>query len=152
VFPVTYRRGRTAHVAVTGRRGEAIRQGVRDQLGVAVTEIMPVGLESSAGSTPLRLRVESSPDEYPFAKLYTKGHVRADRWYKLWRTSFTVHGRATSRPLTAAGPNRHPPQITFVLGDSPALGPRQSRHAAEHGDLCLSRCRRQTDERLRALM
>ena len=25
-------------------------------------------------------------DEYLFAKLYTKGHVRADRWYKLWRT------------------------------------------------------------------
>jgi hypothetical protein len=89
-FPVTYRRGRTAHVDVTGRRGQAIRQGVRDQLGVTVTEIMPVGLESSAGSTPLRLRVEGgpdgSPDEYLFAKLYTKGHVRADRWYKLWRT------------------------------------------------------------------
>jgi len=86
VFPVTYRRGNTAHVDVTGRRGEAIRHGVRDQLGLTVTEIMPVGLESSAGSTPLRLRVEGSPDEYLFAKLYTKGHVRADRWYKLWRT------------------------------------------------------------------
>ncbi len=23
---------------------------------------------------------------YLFAKLYTKGHVRADRWYKIWRT------------------------------------------------------------------
>ena len=51
-----------------------------------MTEIKPVGLESSAGSTPLRLRVEGSPDEFLFAKLYTKGHVRADRWYKLWRT------------------------------------------------------------------
>jgi hypothetical protein len=86
VFPVAYRRGRTAHVDVTGRRGEAIRQAVRDQLGLAVTEIKPVGLESSAGSTPLRLRVEGGPDEFVFAKLYTKGHVRADRWYKLWRT------------------------------------------------------------------
>jgi tRNA A-37 threonylcarbamoyl transferase component Bud32 len=86
VFPVTYRRGKTAHVDVTGRRGEAIRQGVRDQLGLIVTEITPVGLESSAGSTPLRLRVGGSPEEYLFAKLYTKGHVRADRWYKLWRT------------------------------------------------------------------
>ena len=86
VFPVSYRRGRTAHVNVTGRRGVAIRQGVRDQLGVSVTEIVPVGLESSAGSTPLRLRVEGGPDEYLFAKLYTNGHVRADRWYKLWRT------------------------------------------------------------------
>ena len=85
-FPVAYRRGRTAHVDVTGRRGQAIRQAVRDQLGLTVTEIKPVGLESSAGSTPLRLRVEGSPEEFVFAKLYTKGHVRADRWYKLWRT------------------------------------------------------------------
>jgi len=86
VFPVAYRRGRTAHVDVTGRRGEAIRLAVHDQLGLTVTEVKPVGLESSAGSTPLRLRVESGPDEYLFAKLYTRGHVRADRWYKLWRT------------------------------------------------------------------
>ena len=76
VFPVTYRRGNTAHVDVTGRRGEAIRHGVRDQLGFTVTDITPVGLESSAGSTPLRLRVEGSPDEYLFGKLYTKGQVR----------------------------------------------------------------------------
>ena len=86
VFPVAYRRGNTAHVDVTGVRGEAIRQGVRDQLGFTVTGITPVGLESSAGSTPLRLRVEGGPQEYLFAKLYTKGHVRADRWYKIWRT------------------------------------------------------------------
>ncbi|HUK70608.1 MAG TPA: hypothetical protein VLW50_17930 [Streptosporangiaceae bacterium] len=88
VFPVVYRRGRTAHVDVTGRRGEAIRRAVRDQLGLHVSEIMPVGLKSSAGSTPLRLRVEGNPrrpDRYLFAKLYTRGHVRADRWYKLWR-------------------------------------------------------------------
>ena len=86
VFPVAYRRGKTAHVDVTGRRGEAIVQAMRDQLGLIVTEIRPVGLESSAGSTPLRLKIEGDPDEFLFAKLYTKGHVRADRWYKLWRT------------------------------------------------------------------
>jgi membrane-associated phospholipid phosphatase/tRNA A-37 threonylcarbamoyl transferase component Bud32 len=86
VFPVVYRRGVTAHVDVTGRRGEAIRTAVHEQLGLTVLEIKPVGLESSAGSMPLRLRVEGGPDEYLFAKLYTKGHVRADRWYKLWRT------------------------------------------------------------------
>ncbi len=86
VIPVAYRRGNTAHVDVTGARGDAIRQGMRDQLGLTVTGITPVGLESSAGSTPLRLRVEGGPQEYLFAKLYTKGHVRADRWYKIWRT------------------------------------------------------------------
>jgi len=85
VFPVAYRRGRTAHVDVGGRRGDAIRLATRDQLGLTVREIKPVGLESSAGSTPLRLRVEGGPEEYVFAKLYTKGHVRADRWYKMWR-------------------------------------------------------------------
>ncbi len=86
IFPVVYRRGRTAPGDVGGRRGDAIRTAVRDQLGLAVLEIKPIGLESSAGSTPLRLRVEGGPEEYLFAKLYTKGHVRADRGYKLWRT------------------------------------------------------------------
>jgi hypothetical protein len=86
VFPVVYRRGRTAHVDVTGRRGTAIRQAMRDQLGLQVAEIKPIGLESSAGSTPLRLRLQDGPEQFVFAKLYTKGHVRADRWYKLWRT------------------------------------------------------------------
>ena len=86
VFPVAYRRGRTAHVDITGPRAAAIRQAVRDQLGLSVTEIKPVGLESSAGSTPLRLRVDGIGEQYLFAKLYTKGHVRADRWYELWRT------------------------------------------------------------------
>ena len=86
VIPVAYRRGNTAHVDVTGVRGEAIRQGIRDQLGLTVTGITPVGLASSAGSTPLRLQVGGGPQEYLFAKLYTKGHVRADRWYKIWRT------------------------------------------------------------------
>ena len=86
VFPVVYRRGRTAHVDVTGRRGEAIRTALRDQLGLTVTEIKPVGLESSAGSTPLRLQVAGIGERFLFAKLYTKGHVRADRWYKLGRS------------------------------------------------------------------
>jgi hypothetical protein len=85
VIPVAYRRGRTAHVDVGGRRGDAIRLAVHDQLGLTVAEIKPVGLESSAGSTPLRLRVKGGPAEYLFAKLYTKGHVRADRWYKMGR-------------------------------------------------------------------
>ena len=86
VFGVSYRRGRTAHVDVTGRRGAAIRQAIHDQLGLTVLDIKPVGLESSAGSTPLRLTVEGDPGECLFGKLYTLGHVRADRWYKLWRT------------------------------------------------------------------
>src|SRR2546423_13392090 len=38
VFPVVYRRGKTAHVDVTGRRGAAIPTAVRDQLGLDRTE------------------------------------------------------------------------------------------------------------------
>ena len=32
------------------------------------------------------MRVEGDPDQFLFGKLYTKGHVRSDRWYKLGRT------------------------------------------------------------------
>jgi tRNA A-37 threonylcarbamoyl transferase component Bud32 len=85
-FPVTYRRGKTAHLDVTGARGDAIRQAIADQLGLTVLEVRPIGLEASGGSTPLRLRIAGDPDTYVFAKLYAKNHVRADRWYKLGRT------------------------------------------------------------------
>jgi tRNA A-37 threonylcarbamoyl transferase component Bud32/membrane-associated phospholipid phosphatase len=91
-FPVSYkRRGSTAHLDITGVRGEAIRRGVREQLGLTVLEISPFGEESSGGSTPLRLRVEGDRDTYAFAKLYSRSHVRADRWYKIWRT--ILYGR-----------------------------------------------------------
>ena len=86
VVPVAYRQGKTAHLDVTGRRGEAIRQALHDQLGITVTDVRPVGLEGSGGSTPLRLRVEGDPEhEYLFAKAFAMNHVRADRWYKLGR-------------------------------------------------------------------
>ena len=89
VFPVTYRRGKAAHLDVGGRRGQAIRTAVLEQLGLAVLDVKPVGLEGSAGSTPLRLRVAAAggePERDLFAKLYAISHVRADRSYKLGRT------------------------------------------------------------------
>ncbi|HEY0520515.1 MAG TPA: phosphatase PAP2 family protein [Ilumatobacteraceae bacterium] len=85
VFPVTYHTGRTAHLDVGGARGEAIRKAVSDQLGLTVSEILPVGLSESAGSTPLRLRVEGASSPYLFGKLYSRTHLRSDRWYKLGR-------------------------------------------------------------------
>ncbi|MDQ3898724.1 MAG: hypothetical protein M3326_16020 [Actinomycetota bacterium] len=84
-FPVTYRRGRSAHLDVGGTRGAAIRQALEEQLGLVVTDIRPVGLSGSAGSTPLRLCVEGTPELYLFGKLYSKTHLRSDRWYKLGR-------------------------------------------------------------------
>jgi tRNA A-37 threonylcarbamoyl transferase component Bud32/membrane-associated phospholipid phosphatase len=88
VFPISYRRGRAAHLDVTGARGAAIRRGLEDQLGLAVTEVKPFGLSGSAGSTPLRITVKGADGEEPtqlFAKLYAQSHLRADRWYKLGR-------------------------------------------------------------------
>jgi tRNA A-37 threonylcarbamoyl transferase component Bud32/membrane-associated phospholipid phosphatase len=91
VFPVTYRRGRGAHLDVGGRRGEAIHRALEEQLGIQVEEIKPFGLSGSAGSTPLRVRVKGDPGTWLFAKLYAKSHLRSDRWYKLGRT--LLYGR-----------------------------------------------------------
>jgi len=88
VFPVTYRRGRSAHLDVTGARGQAIRRALEEQLGLAVLEVKPFGLSGSAGSTPLRITVEGVDGAEPkqlFGKLYAQSHLRADRWYKLGR-------------------------------------------------------------------
>ncbi len=88
-FPIRYRTGKTAHLDVTGPRGEAIRQGLRRQLGIEATEIEPVGLAGSAGSTPLRIR--DADGRFYFAKLYASSHLRSDRSYKLGRT--LLYGR-----------------------------------------------------------
>jgi tRNA A-37 threonylcarbamoyl transferase component Bud32 len=91
VYPVTYRRGRSAHLDVGGRRGEAIRRALHDQLGVIVEDVQPFGWEGSAGSTPLRVKVKGEQDAWLFAKLYARSHLRADRWYKFGRT--LLYGR-----------------------------------------------------------
>jgi tRNA A-37 threonylcarbamoyl transferase component Bud32 len=85
VFPIVYRRGRSAHLDVGGARGAAIQRGVEDQLGVIVEQVKPFGLSGSAGSTPLRITVKGDPPAYLFGKLYARSHLRADRWYKLGR-------------------------------------------------------------------
>jgi tRNA A-37 threonylcarbamoyl transferase component Bud32 len=85
VFPITYRRGRGAHLDVGGARGVAIRRGLADQLGLVATDIKPFGLAGSAGSTPLRITVAGDPPQQLFGKLYAQSHLRSDRWYKLGR-------------------------------------------------------------------
>jgi tRNA A-37 threonylcarbamoyl transferase component Bud32/membrane-associated phospholipid phosphatase len=85
VFPISYRRGRAAHLDVTGPREAAIRRGLEDQLGLAVEEVKPFGLAGSAGSTPLRITLKDDPPRQLFGKLYARSHLRADRWYKLGR-------------------------------------------------------------------
>jgi tRNA A-37 threonylcarbamoyl transferase component Bud32 len=91
VFPVSYRRGRTAHLAIDERRRGAIERALEDQLGLVPVEVKPFGLEGSGGSTPLRIKVKAEQDSYVFGKLYAATHLRADRWYKLGRT--LLYGR-----------------------------------------------------------
>jgi tRNA A-37 threonylcarbamoyl transferase component Bud32/membrane-associated phospholipid phosphatase len=93
VFPVTYSKGRTAHLDVGGARGEAIRTALAEQLGIACIEIEPFNLEGSAGSTPLRIKAGDVPGEETilFGKLYAQSHLRSDRSYKLGRT--LLYGR-----------------------------------------------------------
>jgi membrane-associated phospholipid phosphatase/tRNA A-37 threonylcarbamoyl transferase component Bud32 len=85
IFPITYRRGSSAHLDVSGPRGTAIRRGLEEQLGLLVEEVKPFGLAGSAGSTPLRITVKGDPPTYLFGKLYARSHLRSDRWYKLGR-------------------------------------------------------------------
>jgi hypothetical protein len=114
VFPVSYRRGRTAHLDVGGARGQAIRRALEDQLGIQVAEVKLFGLSGSAGSTPLRITVKGDQPSYLFGKLYARSHLRADRWYKLGRE--LLYGRLEDeKPVPhrpAAGPagGLRPPQ------------------------------------------
>jgi membrane-associated phospholipid phosphatase/tRNA A-37 threonylcarbamoyl transferase component Bud32 len=85
VFPVSYRRGRSAHLDVGGARGQAIHRALSDQLGLEIEEVKPFGLAGSAGSTPLRIKVKGDPPSILFGKLYARSHLRSDRWYKLGR-------------------------------------------------------------------
>ncbi len=94
VYPVRYRRGRPAHLDVSGERGAAIIRALQDQLGVIATAVEPFGLAGSGGSTPLKITVKSDTDGCEsclFGKLYAATHVRSDRWYKLGRT--LLYGR-----------------------------------------------------------
>jgi tRNA A-37 threonylcarbamoyl transferase component Bud32 len=94
IYPVQYgRHSKAAHLDVTGRRGEAIKVAMKEQLGFEVLSMKPVGLEGSGGSTPLKMRVvdDQGVERSIFAKLYAKSHVRADRSYKLGRTM--LYGR-----------------------------------------------------------
>jgi hypothetical protein len=59
-FPVSYRRGRTAHLDVSGARHDAIAHALEEQLGVIPVAIKPFNLEGSGGSTPLRITVKGA--------------------------------------------------------------------------------------------
>ena len=91
IVPVRYGGGKTAHLDITGRRGDALRRAVEEQLGATVLDVRPIGLAGSSGSTPLRLRIAGDPDTFVFGKLYAMNHVRSDRLYKAGRA--ILYGR-----------------------------------------------------------
>ncbi len=94
IFPISYRRGRSAHLDVGGRRGEAIALALHQQLALDAVDVSPFRLEGSAGSTPLRMVVCHGPEAVEtvvFGKLYARSHLRSDRWYKLGRA--ILYGR-----------------------------------------------------------
>ena len=104
IFPVAYKRGRSAHLDVSGRRGEAIRHALADQLGLTALDVEPFGQASSAGSTPLRIQIQdqAGTTRHVFGKLYAKSHLRADRSYKLWRA--LLYGQLRAKPLRLGPP------------------------------------------------
>ena len=105
VFPISYRRGRSAHLDVGGARGQAIRRALADQLGLEIEEVKPFGLAGSAGSTPLRITVAGDPPVVLFGKLYARSHLRSDRWYKLGRE--LLYGRLEDeRPFNTGRSSR----------------------------------------------
>jgi len=83
VFPVSYTRGKTAHLELSSARVGAIVVAMRHQLGLEVTDIERFGLEASGGSTPLRISLADGTQV--FGKIYANNHLRSDRWYKLGR-------------------------------------------------------------------
>jgi tRNA A-37 threonylcarbamoyl transferase component Bud32 len=89
VFPITYHRQKGAHLDVGGARGEAMKKALVEQLGLAVVDVRPFGLDGSSGSTPLQIRLADG--SRLFGKLYAATHLRADRSYKLMRT--LLYGR-----------------------------------------------------------
>ncbi len=114
VFPITYRKGRPAHLDVSGERGQAIRNALEAQLGVIVQDVRPFGLVGSAGSTPLRVTVKGNPVTFLFAKLYAATHLRSDRWYKFGRSLLYGRLEAESRFTTVRHMVQHE-DYTFRL-------------------------------------
>ena len=85
VFPVSYRRAKTAHLEIDENHRRIILRALRDQVGVDAVDLELFGTEASGASTPLRVRLAGTDPEHVFAKLYAQNHLRADRWYKLGR-------------------------------------------------------------------
>ena len=134
VFPITYRRGRSAHLDVGGARGQAIRQALRDQLGLVVEEVEPVGLSGSAGSTPLRIKLTGSPSCMPRTIC---GPIAGTSWAAScctagWRT------RSRSTPYGGWSSRRTTRSRSCTWPGCPARGPMGWSSSPPSGSTCWS--------------
>jgi hypothetical protein len=85
IFPVSYTRGgNSAHLDLAGTRSDAVKEAMRDQLGIGITDIAAFGDEGSGGSTPLLMTTNDGTRI--FGKILATSHVRSDRWYRIMRT------------------------------------------------------------------
>ena len=85
VFPVTYRRGRAAHLDVGGARGEAIRSALQEQLGLTVESLAPFAWPAPRVRPRCESGSRASPAPGCSASCMRPSHLSADRWYKLGR-------------------------------------------------------------------
>ena len=107
VFPVTYHRGRTAHLDVAERRHDAILHAFEDQLGLIAIEVKPFGLEGSGGSHTLTSQGQRRSGQLRIRQAVCGDTPAADRWYKLGshaavrppRGREAVQHRAQARPV-----------------------------------------------------
>jgi tRNA A-37 threonylcarbamoyl transferase component Bud32 len=95
-FPIRYGKEQR-RIDLDAARLDRIRASAGAQLGWIITDIDVLRLPGTSGSTPLRLHAHRDAADGTverctfFAKLYSRSHLRADRWYKLGRA--ILYGR-----------------------------------------------------------
>ena len=97
VFPISYRRGRAAHLDVGGARGRH-PPGPRDQLGLEIEEVELFGLAGSAGST--RCASRSPATRRPSCSAVVRRSTCAPTAGTSWAASCCTAGWRTRRPST----------------------------------------------------
>src|SRR4029453_727135 len=108
VFPISYRRGRAAHLDVGGARGQAIRRALQDQLGLVVEEVEPFGLAGSAGFHPAADQGQRRPRQLAIRQA-VRPQPPAGRSLVQARPGAAVRtagGREAVQHRAAAGPTR----------------------------------------------